>query len=190
MMRFPALAFLTVLLAGCVAIPERSRGPTPTAGTTLSPEAVPASTVLKIKDLREVEAYASRLPRERTLVVFDIDDTLLTTPRQADGERVFFGSDRWYVWQAYGLPPSHPQKIGACLFEVITANAAQARQVETQDDAMEILERIPNDKLMLTSRSPDMKAATDAQLASVGYRGVPSLSSGGTTVNITVDGID
>lgn len=191
MTRAFGLACMSALLvAACAVVPEREGGQEPVATTTrslLMP--APSSTVIKITDLKEVEARASKLPREGTLVVFDIDDTLLTTPMEATGERKFFGSDRWYVWQAYGLPPESPDKIGKCLFEVISTNSAGAKQAETQDDAMEILGRIPNDKLMLTSRSPDMKAATDSQLASVGYAGIPSLTSEPTPLAITVDGI-
>lgn len=178
-----------LLVAACAVVPERKGGKELVATTRSPLMPVPSSTVTKIADLKEVEARASELPRERTLVVFDIDDTLLTTPMEANGQRKFFGSDRWYVWQAYGLPPESPDKIGKCLFEVISTNAAGAKQAETQDDAMEILGRVPNDKLMLTSRSPDMKAATDAQLASVGYTGIPSLTSKPTPLAITVDGI-
>lgn len=178
----------TLLVAACAVAPERGqeRGATKMRALLMP---VPSSMVTKITNLKEVEARASELPRERTLVVFDIDDTLLTTPIEPNGKRKFFGSDRWYVWQAYGLPPESPDKIGKCLFEVISTNAAEAKQAETQDDAMEILGRIPNDKLMLTSRSPDMKAATDTQLASAGYSGIPSLASEPTPLAITVDGI-
>lgn len=145
------------------------------------------SEVDKVSDLKALEAHVRRFPVERTLVVFDIDDTLLTTPEMAMGERSFFGSDRWYLWQNYGLPTEDKDKIGNCLFEVIAANAddsTEGSQVPTQSDAAAIVDRIPNDKLMLTSRAPVTKDATQRQLAWAGYRSFPSLNQGGGSLSI------
>ena len=60
-------------------------------------------------------AFAAALAEspKRTLLVLDIDDTLLTS----DG---FFGSDKWYEWQKT-LPASDPGKV-PCLFDVISLN--------------------------------------------------------------------
>jgi hypothetical protein len=188
---FTLACLSTALLCACAASPTHRRMESGSlSSTSTSSTADPISEVTKAKDLKELEEWASKYPRERTLVVFDIDDTLLTTPEEPAGGRKFFGSDRWYVWQAYGIPKESEHRIGNCLFEVISTNALTAKQEETQDDAIEILMRLPNDKLMLTSRGRDMKAATDAQLRAVGYQGIPSLTSKATPLRITADGVD
>ncbi|MBL8262215.1 MAG: DUF2608 domain-containing protein [Xanthomonadaceae bacterium] len=150
------------------------------------------SEVAKISDLAQVKAHARNFPRASTLIVFDIDDTLLTTSEIAKNERKFFGSDRWYLWQNYGLPTEDKDKIGNCLFEVIAANAddsTEGSQVPTQADAVSIVADIPNDMLLLTSRGTSMKDATLKQLAWAKYRAIPSLGQVAGPMPIATDGV-
>jgi hypothetical protein len=134
------------------------------------------SQVRAITDLKQAEALASGLPRASTLVVFDIDDTLLTAPDiGTPAHPQFFGSDRWYVWQSKELQAGDPDKIG-CLFDVIALNYEAATQKPTQPDAPAIVGRIANDRLILTARSPDYRGATERELAKTGFAPIPALA--------------
>jgi len=115
----------------------------------------------------------------RMLVIFDIDDTLLTTPKidrndpGPDPRRVFFGSDRWYLWQE-GNPKKSPDKatgneVVPCLFDVIAMNYELGLQEATEPQAPAIIAAIPHDRMVLTSRSADYREATERQLAVAGY---------------------
>ena len=90
---------LVVLLSAC-------------AGQAVRPSATPESEVRASHDLADI-APALAESTKRTLLVLDIDDTLLTS----DG---FFGSDKWYEWQKT-LPAGDPGKV-PCLFDVISLN--------------------------------------------------------------------
>jgi acid phosphatase class B len=79
----------------------------------------PLSQIVKVKDLSTAIDQAKALPLRSTLVVFDIDDTLLTATE-------FFGSDKWYDWQrGRALSPNgQPLAIAeedkvSCLFDTL-----------------------------------------------------------------------
>lgn len=96
----------------------------------------------------------------KTLVVFDIDDTLLTVPE-------FFGSDSWYEWQKTIKPDPNgklPQGYVPCTFDVIAINQEAARQNLTQPDATTIFNSISVDKILVTSRNPATRGATEREL--------------------------
>ena len=119
------------------------------------------------------DAMATLRPGARPLVVFDIDDTLLTTPRLHGGEHVFFGSDRWYLWQD-AKPNLSPDKASGaevvpCLFDVIAMNYELGLQEATEPQAPAIIAAIPLDRMVLTSRSADYREPTERQLAVAGY---------------------
>jgi len=135
--------------------------------------AFPAST----DDLRIVQDLADRLPRASTLVVFDIDDTLLTTEKLADDSHAFYGGDRWYVWQGE-LSKEDKNKVGNCLVELITYNYRVLPMFATQPNAPDIVGQIPTDKLLLTSRGPANWESTIRELQGAGYSTIsPSVSA-------------
>jgi hypothetical protein len=119
------------------------------------------------------EAIAAFPTGSRTLVVFDIDDTLLTTPRRTDGTHVFFGSDRWYLWQDAKPNLSPDKATGAevvpCMFDVIAMNYELGLQEATEPQASGIIAALPFDRMVLTSRSADYREATERQLVVAGY---------------------
>ena len=145
--------------------------PVPTAPIT-APLAFPSST----SDLRIVKDLADQLPRDSTLVVFDIDDTLLTTEKLGDGSHAFYGGDRWYVWQSE-LDKSSEYKVGNCLIELITYNYRLLPMSATQADAPDIVRQIRSDKLLLTSRGPANWDSTIRELRGAEYSAIaPSVS--------------
>ena len=81
---------LVVLLTAC-------------AGQATRPSAMPESEVRASHDLADIAPALAESGTRRTLLVLDIDDTLLTS----DG---FFGSDKWYEWQKT-LPAGDPGKV-------------------------------------------------------------------------------
>ena len=130
------------------------------AGPSVRPGAPAASEVREIDDLARVAPALAESPR-RTLLVLDIDDTLLTSTG-------FFGSDSWYEWQAKTLPAGDPDKL-ACLFDVISLNYETGGQQPTQADGPAQINAIAADKLMLTSRNPLYRGGTLRTLRDAGY---------------------
>lgn len=149
-----------ILFAGCAQLaPDESAGATKALESTES--AFP-----EVKDLAEVARYLQS--NAGTLLVLDIDDTLLTSP-------VFFGSDRWYTWQGK-LSQGDPRKL-ACLYEVGAMNYESGYQVPTQPNAAEIINALSGDKLILTARGPGNRGATIRELLKAGYTLPATLSS-------------
>ena len=137
---------LVVLLSAC-------------AGQAVRPSATPESEVRASHDLADI-APALAESTKRTLLVLDIDDTLLTS----DG---FFGSDKWYEWQKT-LPASDPGKV-PCLFDVISLNYETGGQRATQPDGPALVNAVQVDKLLLTSRNPLYRGGTLRTLRVAGY---------------------
>ena len=137
---------LVVLLSAC-------------AGQAVRPSATPESEVRASHDLADI-APALADSTKRTLLVLDIDDTLLTS----DG---FFGSDKWYEWQKT-LPASDPGKV-PCLFDVISLNYETGGQRATQPDGPALVNAVQVDKLLLTSRNPLYRGGTLRTLRDAGY---------------------
>lgn len=119
-------------------------------------------------DLKVIEDFAGQLPLERTLVVFDIDDTLLTTEIGSDNMNSFYGSDRWFVWQEGEA--SGESKVGSCLIDLVEQNYRIIPMQATQSDAPAILARIPNDKLIITSRGPKNWESTLRELNRANFK--------------------
>lgn len=141
------LAGLLVLLAGCSTAPLRTPGPA-------------ASDVREVSDLAAIAPALAESPR-RTLLVLDIDDTLLTSAG-------FFGSDAWYEWQK-GLAAGDPGKV-PCLFDVIALNYEAGSQQPTQPDGPAVVNALQADTLLLTSRNPLYRGGTLRTLREAGYR--------------------
>lgn len=171
MSRFVATLLLTTLVSACASTPRdmplaRDTAPVPTTSV---------SEVRPSTDLKDVERLVETLPRETTLVVFDIDDTMLTATAEPPQEH-FFGSDRWFRWQM-DLPSDHREKIRCLLDDVLAIDYEAARLRPTQPDAAQIFNRIPNDKLFLTSRSPNYRGGTERELRHIGVA-LPALILG------------
>ena len=141
------LAGLLVVLAGCSGAPLRDAGPV-------------ASEVRQVTDLAAIAPALAQSPR-RTLLVLDIDDTLLTSAG-------FFGSDAWYEWQKT-LAPTDPGKV-PCLFDVIALNYEAGDQHPTQPDGPALVNGLQADTLLLTSRNPLYRGGTLRTLREAGYR--------------------
>ena len=144
-MRLPSL-LLIALLTACSATPVRNDAP-------------PASEVRSTDDLGAIAAALAESPK-RTLLVLDIDDTLLTSVG-------FFGSDSWYEWQQ-GLKADDPGKV-PCLFDVISLNYETGGQRATQPDGPALVNAVQVDKLLLTSRNPLYRGGTLRTLRDAGY---------------------
>ena len=145
-----ASVLLFALLAGCA-----SQQPTTQSGSVSG-----ASQVIATRDLVDVLKILGEPHKGRTLLVLDIDDTLLTST-------TFFGSDAWYEWQQT-LSPQSPGYV-PCKFDVIALNYEAGTQVPTQDDAVAAINAIPLDKIILTARSPMYRSGTIRELKKAGY---------------------
>lgn len=133
------------------------------------PGATQTSDVVTTRDLVDVLKVLSEPYNGRTLLVLDIDDTLLTSP-------TFFGSDTWYEWQKT-LSPQSPGYV-PCKFDVVAMNFEAGTQVPTQADAVAAINAIPLDKILVTSRSPIYRGGTIRELKKAGYELPASLQPG------------
>jgi hypothetical protein len=139
-----------LLLVGCTSQQVVSSKP----GTASS------SDLVTTRDLVDVLKVLSEPYNGRTLLVLDIDDTLLTSP-------TFFGSDAWYEWQKT-LSPQSPGYV-PCRFDVIAMNYEAGTQVPTQPDAVAAINAVTLDKIMITARSPMYRGGTIRELKRAGY---------------------
>ncbi|MGS2719776.1 DUF2608 domain-containing protein [Paraglaciecola aestuariivivens] len=122
------------------------------------------SKIVEIKDLKKATDQAKLLPFESTLVILDIDDTLLTASE-------FFGSDKWYDWQrgralqpnGQAQPISEQDKV-ACLFDVLGMTYEIASNIPTQANMQSLVAQVQQDLLILTARSGNYRAATMREL--------------------------
>lgn len=140
-------------VAGCAQSPRSGERP-----------AVPAtveSQVTEIKSLSAIPGVLAQGDPGRTLLVLDIDDTLLTSA-------VFFGSDRWYEWQK-SLAPGDPGHV-PCKFDVIALNYEAGTQVATEGAAgRDLVNGLAVDKLLQTARNPGYRGGTVRELRAAGY---------------------
>jgi len=144
------VACFGLLLVGCASQQVVSSEP----GTAHS------SDIVHTRDLVDVLKLLSEPYEGRTLLVLDIDDTLLTSA-------TFFGSDAWYEWQQT-LSPQSPAYV-PCRFDVIAMNYETGTQMPTQGDAVAAINAVPLDKIILTSRSPAYRGGTIRELKQAGY---------------------
>lgn len=123
------------------------------------------SEVVKTDELSDAIAKASTLDLQSTLLVFDIDDTLLTATE-------FFGSDKWYDWQrGRALSPNgnviatqDSEKVN-CLFDTLGMVFEIAVNKPTQADMATLVNGVSNDVVILTARSKAYRAGTMRELA-------------------------
>ncbi|MCC7096951.1 MAG: DUF2608 domain-containing protein [Thermomonas sp.] len=135
-----------------------------------APALRPDAAASEVRDITDLAAVAPAFAEShaRTLLVLDIDDTLLTS----EG---FYGSDTWYEWQSK-LPASDPDKL-PCIFSLIALNYEAGTQLPTQPDGPALINAIHADKLLLTSRSAFYRGGTLRTLASAGYA-LPAMLGG------------
>jgi FMN phosphatase YigB (HAD superfamily) len=121
-----------------------------------------ASLVSEVKKSERMSDAKSLVTKAKgkTLVVFDIDDTLLTSES-------FFGSDYWYEWQS-GLKKGDPGYV-PCKFDILALNFEMGTQRAVEPEAVEIVKAITADKLYLTARNPASRGATLRELGRAGY---------------------
>ncbi len=155
MRRTGPILLLLALLTACAGTPV-ANAPNAPAPTSHASE----SQVTDIKDLAQVATALAENGTRRTLLVMDIDDTLLTS-------QGFFGSDRWYEWQKH-LAATDPAKV-PCLFDVISLNYEVGTQQPTQPDGPALINALPGEKLLLTSRNPLYRGGTVRTLHDAGY---------------------
>ncbi len=155
MRRFGPTLLVLALLTACASTPV-AHAPVPHAPESPALE----SRVTDINDLAQVATTLADNGTRRTLLVLDIDDTLLTS-------QGFFGSDKWYEWQKH-LPANDPAKV-PCLFDVISLNYEVGTQQLTQPDGPALINALPGEKLMLTSRNLLYRGGTLRTLNDAGY---------------------
>jgi Protein of unknown function (DUF2608) len=147
--------FSFLLLIGLCGCSHLTTKPLPAANAN------PESQVVETKTLASIPEALVAGGTRNTLLVLDIDDTLLTSAG-------FFGSDRWYEWQK-SLPDGDPGKV-PCRFDVIALNYEAGTQVATEPgDGPRIVNSVGIDTLILTARNPLYRSGTIRELKRAGY---------------------
>ena len=124
------------------------------------------SVVVESRDLSAIDEAVRVGGSARTLLVLDIDDTLLTS-------ETFFGSDSWYEWQKT-LKPGDPGLV-PCRFDVIALNYEAGPQRATEAGGPQYINGLTLPSLLLASRNSLYRAATTRELHKAGYSRRPSL---------------
>ncbi|MFT4629377.1 MAG: hypothetical protein ACI8PV_000490 [Dinoroseobacter sp.] len=114
----------------------------------------------------EVASLNAKYGEKNTLIVLDIDNTLLTST-------IDIGGDIWYQWQTNKLEvkPSEAQKV-KCLFQDSIGLLYELAPMELTENSLP--EKIQqwqsggNSVFALTSRAPKYRAATERELSSKG----------------------
>lgn len=114
--------------------------------------------------------YSARFGAEHTLLVVDIDNTLLTM--QGD-----LGSDSWFEWQEYLLSqePDSPELVAEDFAGLLDAQGLLfklGKMRPSQSDLPALVKKIQSlgvPTLVLTSRGPAFRAATERELEAAGY---------------------
>ena len=105
--------------------------------------------------------------KQSTLVIFDIDDTLLEAVN-------FVGSDKWYAWQRGKDVYNHSgelikvrdEQVYTCLFSILGTLFDLGTSKLTQDNAGNIITELKDYNLMLlTSRTYSFRRATERELS-------------------------
>lgn len=149
------LLLLALGLVACTSSPLRDAAAPPANGAV-------ESQVTEINRLSAIADVLAPGDGQRTLLVLDIDDTLLTSA-------VFFGSDRWYEWQK-SLSPGDPAHV-PCKFDVIALNYEAGTQVTTEGEAgRDFINGLAVDTLLQTARNPGYRGGTVRELRAAGYR--------------------
>lgn len=119
------------------------------------------STLYCSKSLSEVQASIAKLDQKDTLLVLDIDDTLLTSP-------IFFGSDSWFGWVDKEKTPDEAKP--RCKFPILALSFEAGVQIAPEDSAgVSTVNAIPMQKLILTSRGANYRGGTERELVHAGY---------------------
>ncbi|GGB19868.1 DUF2608 domain-containing protein [Agarivorans gilvus] len=132
--------------------------------------AVASTEVIETSSYADITAKLAQelkqYPVDKTLLVLDIDNTILTSS-------VDLGGDIWYQWQRGKLDvkPTDEQKV-ACLFEDSIGLLYELNpQVLTEESVPSLVSQWQKDgytMFALTSRSPKYRAATERELLSKG----------------------
>jgi len=130
---------------------------------------VAKSTVFKnVKDLKALTQHvaSNKPPIGTTLVIFDIDDTLLEANN-------FVGSSKWYNWQRgkvvtdfNGVKFTIKQENKfSCIFRSLSTLFELASTRTTQPDISNIMTELSSyDLMLLTARTTSYRAATEREL--------------------------
>ncbi|WP_432464302.1 DUF2608 domain-containing protein [Agarivorans sp. QJM3NY_33] len=128
----------------------------------------------------KVASELKQYPVDKTLIVMDIDNTILTSS-------VDLGGDIWYQWQRgkLAIKPAAEQKV-ACLFEDTIGLLYELNpQVLTEESVPSLISQWQKDgytMMALTSRSPKYRAATERELLNKGIDfNVTALAPAGQT---------
>ena len=135
---------------------------------------VPAKSIV-YENINDLSALSEQVKLDKpdnlnTLIIFDIDDTLLESVN-------FVGSGKWYNWQrgriVYdadgGLVSVKKDQQFHCMFRTLGTLFEIGSTKLTQDNAVEIFNQFKNfDLMILTARTAKYRVATERELAKHG----------------------
>jgi len=133
-----------------------------------------ASELLATKDFADVAAtvdrYVKEYGAEHVLLVLDIDNTVMSMDDD-------LGSDHWFEWQNYLLTnePDSPHLVAHTFPGLLDAQGVlydRGHMHPTQPDEPQLIAKIQQQgvaAILLTSRGPEFRGATERELKLCGY---------------------
>jgi len=145
-----------------------------TLSIALSSCQLPAQSIV-YKNVKDLSVLAEQIKldkpdKKNTLVIFDIDDTLLEAVN-------FVGSGKWYKWQRGRVVYNPMGKLVSvnknqqfhCMFRTLGTLFEVGSTKLTQSDAVEIFNQFKDyDLMILTARTAKYRVATERELAKHG----------------------
>lgn len=131
-----------------------------------TPRPVPAERVTDDLAIPVAEALQAKAQGRRVLVVFDIDNTLLTTRQDV-------GGDSWYVWKR-GQDDAATPAGRAAVSDLLRDNSALlelSAMQPTQADMPKLITKLQTKGVFvyaLSARGPDLRGATERALGEAG----------------------
>ncbi len=132
--------------------------------------------ILETMSFADVEKTANEKIKKyganNVLMVFDIDNTLLAMKQD-------YGSDQWFNWQYSHCVKKHDKKMSNCvannmgdLLELTAQIYALSGSVPTETKAVEVMKSLQEKGtkvMLLTSRGPNIRNATERELQKNGF---------------------
>jgi hypothetical protein len=139
-----------------------------------APLAARASELLATKDFADaaaaVNCYVEKFGAEHVLLVLDIDNTVMSMDSD-------LGSDHWFEWQNYLLTnePNSPHLVAKTFPGLLDAQAIlyeRGHMHPTQPEEPALIAALQKEgvaAILLTSRGPEFRPATERELKRCGY---------------------
>lgn len=117
----------------------------------------------EVKSLEAVKGLTASLPSEKTLIIWDLDNTLLRPER-------LIGSEQWFEWQAEKVKNQEADRVATdfpALLQIQNKILDNCSMLPTEERGVALVQELDKrgfTQIILTSRGPGEEAMTHRQL--------------------------